>query len=208
MASFAQALVVGRVNKQPPVPAMGLDVVHHRGPGVYAPSGALPAPRLPQELIGPQVVRPDRQAVPAMPLGGGPPLRLYGLVLGAVSIPGQRRASRMPARPERFLCHRAITSGQIENARANDSTRKSGESLALAFDALAFVNIQDDLTAAGPAINRQSVGRSLRSNSQQPVVPSAYWTGNPSILYGKCITSRRFWQHDSLTFFKTCLLFH
>ena len=108
MASFAQALVVGRVNKQPPVPAMGLDVVHHRSPGTVAGiswrilSGALPAKRLPQELSRTQVICPDRQAVPAMPLGGDPAARFYGLVLGAISITGQRRASRVPAWPERL----------------------------------------------------------------------------------------------------------
>ena len=118
VVALAQALVIGRVGKQLPVSAMGLDVIHHRGSGAAAwvsrriLPGALPAKRLSHELSRAQVIRPDGKAVPAMPLGRDPAARFYGLVLGAVSIAGQRRASWVPTRPQRLLCHRAITSGQ------------------------------------------------------------------------------------------------
>ena len=72
---------------------------------------------LTQQLCRPQVVRPDRQAVPAMPLGGNSALRLCGLVLGAVSIPGQRRASRMPARSERLQGHGLSPPGKTKSLR-------------------------------------------------------------------------------------------
>ena len=118
VVALAQALVIGRVGKQLPVSAMGLDVVHHRGPGPAAwisrriLLGTLSAKWLSHELSRAQVIRPDGKAVPAMPLGRDPAARFYGLVLGAVSIAGQRRASWVPTRPQRLLCHRAITSGQ------------------------------------------------------------------------------------------------
>ena len=127
VVALAQALVIGRVGKQLPVSAMGLDVIHHRGPGAAAwvsrriLPGALPARRLSHELSRAQVIRPDGKAVPAMPLGRDPAARFYGLVLGAVSIAGQRRASWVPTRPQRLLCHRAITSGQNKRAWADTS---------------------------------------------------------------------------------------
>ena len=102
VAGLAKALVVGRVNEQRPVPTVGPDVVHHRGPGTDAPPGALPTPWLPQELGRAQVVGPDGQAIPAVPLGGDPPGRFAGLMLGAVPLPGEGRASGMAARPERL----------------------------------------------------------------------------------------------------------
>ena len=86
MAGLTQALQIVPVDKAGPVAPVGLDVVHHRGPGVYAPSGALPAPRLPQELIGPQVVRPDGQTVPAVPLGGHPAPRRLAYAWGSIPL--------------------------------------------------------------------------------------------------------------------------
>ena len=102
MVVLAQALVVAWVHEEQPVTPVGLDVIHHRGPGSDAPLGTLPAEWLPQELGWPQVLRPDRQAVPAMPLGRDPAVRLNRLMLGAVSATRQGRASRMPTRPERL----------------------------------------------------------------------------------------------------------
>ena len=81
VAGLAQALQIVPVDKAGPVTPVGLDVIHHRGPGPYAPSGALPAPWFPHELIGPQIVCPDGQVVPAVPLSGHPAFRL-GLCLG------------------------------------------------------------------------------------------------------------------------------
>ena len=109
---FAQTLVVGWIHKQCPVAPKGLDVIHHRGPGTNTSLGTFPAKGLPQELGRTQVLCPDRQTVPGMPLGRDPSACLGGLMLGAVSITGQGRTSRMPAGPERLLCHWAITSGQ------------------------------------------------------------------------------------------------
>lgn len=115
VAGLAQALQIVPVNEAGPVASVGLDVVHHRGPGAYAPSGALPAPRLTQELIGPQVVRPDGQTVPAVPLGGHPAPRPLGLMPGAVSLSGELRASWVPAWSERLHGHGLSPPGKTKS---------------------------------------------------------------------------------------------
>lgn len=115
VAGLAQALQIVPVDKAGPVTPVGLDVIHHRGPGPYAPSGALPAPRLPQELIGPQVVRPDGQTVPAVPLGGHPAPRPLRLMLGAVSLSGELRASWIPAWSERLHGHGLSPPGKTKS---------------------------------------------------------------------------------------------
>ena len=103
VAGLAQALQIVPVDKAGPVTPVGLDVIHHRGPGPYAPSGALPAPWFPHELIGPQIVCPDGQAVPAVPLGGYPASRPLGLVPRAPALTVELRAPRVPAGPERLI---------------------------------------------------------------------------------------------------------
>ena len=115
VAGFTQALQVAPVDKAGPVPSVGRDVIHHRGPGTPAVPGTLPAPRLRHELTGPQVVRPDGQAVPAVPLGGHPALRPLGLVLGAVSLAGERPASRVPAGSERLHGHGLSPPGKTKS---------------------------------------------------------------------------------------------
>ena len=158
---LAKALVVGRVNEQRPVPTVRPDVVHHRGPGTDAPPGALPTPWLPQELGRAQVVGPDGQAIPAVPLGGDPPGRFAGLMLGAVPLPGEGRASGMAARPERLQGHRAITSGQ--NKKPAPTSSHLGRSSAPANDrALAMVDIHDKLCLAVPAPEDQVFRAGLR----------------------------------------------
>ena len=115
VAGLTHALQIVPVDKAGPVAPVGLDVVHHRGPGAYAPSGALPAPRLPQELIGPQVARPDGQTVPAVPLGGHPAPRPLGLMPGAVSLSGELRASWVPAWSERLHGHGLSPPGKTKS---------------------------------------------------------------------------------------------
>ena len=124
MASFAQALVVGRVDEQRPAPPVGLDVVHHRCPGAVPGvsgrilRGALAAERLPQELRRAQVVRPDRQAVPAVIFRRDPARGFLGLVLGTVPLPGQGGTPRVSARPERLQGHGLSPPGKTKSAQA------------------------------------------------------------------------------------------
>lgn len=108
VTGFTQALQVSRVGEQPPVAAMGPDVVHHRGP---CRSACLPqrvtvrrlTERLPQQLGLPEP-RPDRQAVQAVPGCRLPPAGRWAMLL-APARPAQRPAARMPARSQGPLCH-------------------------------------------------------------------------------------------------------
>ena len=105
MASLAEALQVAYVRKQRHVATVRDNVVHHRGLGPAPSLGADPAERLPEELIRPEIIRPQRQAVQLVPLGGLSPLCLWLLVLGAVPGLGQGSTPRVPTWPERLLSH-------------------------------------------------------------------------------------------------------
>ena len=118
MAALAQALVVGRVDEQRPAPPVRLDVVHYRGPDTVTTLGALAAERLPQELRRAQVVRPDRQAVPAVILRRDPARGFLRLVLGTVPLPGQGGTPRVSARPERLQGHGLSPPGKTKSAQA------------------------------------------------------------------------------------------
>ena len=58
-----------------------------------------------------------------------------------------------------------------------------GKSLALALNALALVDIQDQLCTAGPAVNLQVPCLGIRPDPQQVFVPLTDWTHQPSVLY-------------------------
>ena len=99
---LAQALMVSGVDEQPPVPPMGLHMVHHRGPGSDTTPGTLAAERLPQQLRRAQIIRPDGQAVPAVVLRRPAAGRLFWLVDRTPALPGEGRTSGVPAGPERL----------------------------------------------------------------------------------------------------------
>lgn len=107
---LAKALVVGRVYKQRPVPAVRPDVIHYRGPrpvpGItrrICPR-TLSAPRLSQQLRRAQGIRPDRQRVPRVVPCTGAAL-MPGLVPRTPAVPRQLRTPCVPAGPERLLRH-------------------------------------------------------------------------------------------------------
>lgn len=105
MARVAQALKIGRVREQRPVPLVIPNVVHIGGPGTDASSIALLAERLPQKLAGAQLIRPDRQTVPAVPRGGLPPGCLLRSMPGTPAVTGQYGTTWMPAGTQGFACH-------------------------------------------------------------------------------------------------------
>lgn len=96
-------------------------MVHHGSPGPDAPPGALTAERLPQELRGTEVVRPEGKAVPAVVLRRCTPWRFFRLVSWAVPIPGQFPASWMSAGTERLHGHGLSPPGKTKSAQANDN---------------------------------------------------------------------------------------
>lgn len=110
MVPLAKALQVAAVGKKRPVPAVRLDMVGHGR--IYALSlpGTLTAKRLSAQLFRPQIIGPDLEAIPVMPLRRDLARGFGRLVLRTVSPGDQPCASWMPARPERFSCHWAITS--------------------------------------------------------------------------------------------------
>lgn len=105
VTGMAQGLQVVPVREQVPVALVGPDMVHIRGPSAQTMLGALLAIRLPQELAGPQIVRPLWAQIQPVPGGAvGAALILGpGLVSGAVAVWHQDAASRVPARPQGFL---------------------------------------------------------------------------------------------------------
>ena len=152
VAGLAQALQVGTVSEADPVPSVGLDVVHHCGLGTHTPSGTLPAPWLAHELIGPQIVRPDGQAVPAVPLGGYPASRPLGLVPRAPALTGEFRTPRVPAGPERSVWHGlSPPHGQTKKDQSQQS-HPLGRSSALVLSTLALCDIHDIPALTLPAV--------------------------------------------------------
>ena len=115
VAAVTQALQIAAVRELLPVAVVRLDVIHVRRSGANAMPCTLPAPRLTQQLRGPQVVCPDRHAVPATPPTalGAAPCAVLGSVLVTVPAPHQLPAAGMQARPQRLTCHtRACRAGR------------------------------------------------------------------------------------------------
>lgn len=67
VAAMAKAFQIVTGREEIPVSLVIPDVVHIGGPHPPSVLGALPTPWLLQELSGAQVIRPDTQAVPAVP---------------------------------------------------------------------------------------------------------------------------------------------
>ena len=103
----AQALQVVWVGELLPVALERDDVVNVGRPLPDADPGALTAKRLIKQLRRPQIVRPNRQAVPTPPRPAlcAAPLHALWLVLLAVAASHQRRAAWMQAGAQGLTCH-------------------------------------------------------------------------------------------------------
>lgn len=107
MASVAEALQVGWVGEKLHPPTVRDDVIHvgrrdaeQMGlASADAPLPAAPAEGFPGKLLGPELIRPERELVKLVPLGGisATAVPIRRLVLGAVNVPGQRPAPGMSA---------------------------------------------------------------------------------------------------------------
>lgn len=144
MAGMTKTLQILPVGEPGPVSAVRLHMVHIGGRRSDTAPGALPAERLPQELRGPEIIQPYRRSVhpaPGLSLRAAP-AAVFRPVFRTPAVTGQRTASWMPARSERLHCHGLSPPGKIKTP---DPTTQpsSGESLALAFNALAFFDIKD-----------------------------------------------------------------
>lgn len=117
VAAMAQALQICPVCELAPVSAMGLDVVHIRGPHPEPPLGARPAERLLQELRRLQVLGPFVGLVhpaPGLSLLAAP-VPILGTVGIAVPIRDQDSASGMAARSERLIGHGLSPPGKTKS---------------------------------------------------------------------------------------------
>ena len=124
MMILAQALVVCRIDEQLPVTPMGLNVIHHGGPGTDTTLGALPAPGLPQELSGPQLVRPEEQTVPSVVLRRGPAGRPLWSMLRAIPISGEGGTPGVSTWSERLHGHGLSPPGKTKSRHRRFPTRE------------------------------------------------------------------------------------
>ena len=132
-------------------------------------------------MVRAEIIRPDGQIVPAVILCAGLAL-VFWLMLCAPSGSRQVWAARMSAGPERLHGHGLSPPGKTKTPDPITQP-SSGESLALAFDALAFCNIQDYFTTARSAVDWEATCFGFVCDSQEPVISPADWARNPSILY-------------------------
>lgn len=68
-------------------------------------------------------------------------------------------------------------------------------SWALALNALASGDIQDDLSVTRPAVNRKAGGLGVVGDPEEPMVPSALGAGDPSVHWDQFIRFFRQLQH-------------
>lgn len=177
MTAFAKTLQIVWVREQRPISPMGLDMVHNRGPDPATLFGALTAPRLLQQLPGPQHIPPQGQVIEPMPLGALPSFFL-GLVLRAIALIGQLSAARIAAGPHWFVCHVEITP---KNAKKPINRRPFRRwSIGSGSQAQALVNIHDRFPATPLAVNRQVVGRGVWPKPQHPTL--AHRTEQPTFF--------------------------
>ena len=154
MATVAQALQVASIGEQRPISTVIHDVVHIRGSGTHTTLSAFAAPRLAHKLRWPQILVPDIRTIhPAPRLCSIAAPIATGLVLVAVSGHRQRMTSWMSAQTHRFVCQGYHLLQKTKTPKPNDAI-PFGCSWAPAFNALASVNIQDDLCFAVLAPNR------------------------------------------------------
>lgn len=93
-------------------------MVHGNGPDAQAALCALTAPRLQHQLRRAEVICPNRETVPPMPLSALASLHPWGLVLWAVPVPDQFGASRVSTWPQRLVWH-GLSPPDKQNAGAD-----------------------------------------------------------------------------------------
>ena len=137
------------------------------------------ADQVPQAVgvLGKLVGRPDVVDMrglhdPPVPLG----------LLAAVPVAPERQ---LPKAPPPLVLSAVVKHGKTKTPGSTICTPCS--SWALAFDALASVDIQEDLALAVPAPDRQRVGCRVGPDPEEPLL-AADRTGDPSIPHREYIT--------------------
>lgn len=106
------------VCKQRPIAPMRHNVIYFCCLDPQVILGAFAAEWLPKELGRPEILRPDRQAVPAM-IGGAVLALVLWPMLHAPAVTNQFWTARLPAGPERFVCHSFTLPERRKRARAD-----------------------------------------------------------------------------------------
>ena len=171
--ALTQALPVVGIDKQGPIPAMWTDMIHGRGTHPLALGGALPAEWLQQELLGTQIILPDRQTVPAVILCGRLARGFRPLVPLTVPAACQILTPRVAAWSKRFLRHGLSPPGKSKNAGANDQTRKGDHGL------------------------RRSTLRPLAISRMISVLQSLQYTGRPVASVSSSIRNSRWFRRQT-----------
>lgn len=105
MTRVAERLQVTAIREERPIPTVGHDVVHVRGPHSSALLGTGPAIGLTQELVWAEIVRPLRRSIQTVPCGAVGAALIFGLVGSTVAVRHQDAASWMPAWSQRLPAH-------------------------------------------------------------------------------------------------------
>ena len=159
MTPMTQTLQVVPIDKDSPRPAMGLDVVNVRRRHAESVACALAAKRLAQELLRAEIVAPNRELIPPVPLGSGSTalLPILGLMLRAKRVARQRRAALMRTRAGGLLCHGL--SPPSKTITPEPSTLDGSSAQALKAQAL---DVNDGRLLALFAVQRQVCGAGIR----------------------------------------------
>lgn len=165
MARVAERLQVTAIREERPVPTVGHDVVHVRGPHSSALLGTGPAIGLTQELVWAEIVRPLRRSIQTVPCGAVGAALIFGLVGSTVAVRHQDAASWMPAWSQRLPAHGLSPPGKQKTPETM-ATPHWVTSWAPAFNALASLYVQDDLLLAVPAVDREVIRLCLRIDPQ------------------------------------------
>lgn len=160
MTPMTQTLQVVPIDKDSPHPAMGLDVVNVRCRHAESVACALATKRLTQELLRAEIVAPNREPIPPVPLGSGSTalIPMLGLMLRAKRVARQRRAALMRTRAGGLLRH-GLSPPSKTKKRPNRPPLEGSSAQALKAQAL---DVNDGRLLALFAVQRQICGAGIR----------------------------------------------
>lgn len=164
------------VNVRGPDPAQVRKIFRNCSPGTFLAEG------LPQKLGGTEVIRPDGQRVPGVPIRriSAPPLAVFGPVLVAIPIAGQLTTARLGTGSKRLQRHGITSKAKQKTCTTIASQRYMAQALRRR---LLIGDINDGLFAAAFAINGQVFGNRSWRQSQDLVLAAGRAHEPPSVCH-------------------------